>query len=237
MRATRHAAAILLGAAMAFLSAMPAAWARTPQAAEDLNPEAASGTRTRQLARAAHFMMVSANPLATQAGDEMLRRGGSAVDAAIATQLVLNLVEPQSSGIGGGAFMVLYSAATGRIQTYDSRETAPAAARPDRFLDAGGKPLPFAQVVIGRRGERSVEHHHRLRLRHVEHRRDRGLTVQEGLHVLPLGRLVLPRARETRHVARHQRPHLGRGDRADDHEGEVGRVPEPVVVGCQQLLH
>lgn len=77
----------------------------------------------------------------------MLRRGGSVVDAAIATQLVLNLVEPQSSGIGGGAFMVVYSAKDRAIVTYDSRETAPAAARPDRFLDADGKPLPFAQAV------------------------------------------------------------------------------------------
>jgi gamma-glutamyltranspeptidase/glutathione hydrolase len=144
MRACRHAAAFLLAAAMA---AAPAVWARTPQAAEDRNPEAASGTQARELVRAPHYMMVSANPLATQAGEAMLRRGGSVVDAAIATQLVLNLVEPQSSGIGGGAFMVLYSAKTGRIQTVDSRETAPAAARPDRFLDAQGKPLPFAQAV------------------------------------------------------------------------------------------
>ena len=127
--------------------AAPAAWARSPQAVEDRNPEAASGSTSRDLVRAPHYMMVSANPLATDAGDQMLRQGGSVVDAAIATQLVLNLVEPQSSGIGGGAFMVLYSAKTGRIQTYDSRETAPAAARPDRFLDANGKPLPFAQSV------------------------------------------------------------------------------------------
>jgi gamma-glutamyltranspeptidase/glutathione hydrolase len=144
MRACRHAAAILLAATLA---AMPAAWARTPTAAEDRNPEAASGAQARELVRAPHTMMVSANPLATEAGDAMLRAGGSVVDAAIATQLVLNLVEPQSSGIGGGAFLVLYSAKSGRIQTYDSRETAPAAARPDRFLDAEGKPLPFAQSV------------------------------------------------------------------------------------------
>jgi len=148
MRACRHAAAFLLAAALAApLAGVPAAWARTPPAAEDRNPEAASGAQARELVRASRYMMVSANPLATQAGDEMLRRGGSVVDAAIATQLVLNLVEPQSSGIGGGAFMVLYSAKTGRIQTFDSRETAPAAARPDRFLDAEGKPLPFAEAV------------------------------------------------------------------------------------------
>ncbi|WMD18429.1 gamma-glutamyltransferase [Achromobacter seleniivolatilans] len=144
MRACRPVAAFLLAVLMA---TAPAAWPRSFRAAEDQNPEAASGVRAREVVRAQHYMMVSANPLATQAGDEMLSRGGSVVDAAIATQLVLNLVEPQSSGIGGGAFMVMYSAKTGRIQTYDSRETAPAAARPDRFLDAHGKPVPFAQAV------------------------------------------------------------------------------------------
>ncbi|WP_191577771.1 gamma-glutamyltransferase [Achromobacter insolitus] len=146
MRLRRHAA-LLLAAAIAGLPFVSASWARTPPAAEDINPEAASGVQARQLVRAPHFMMVSANPLASRAGEAMLRRGGSVVDAAIATQLVLNLVEPQSSGIGGGAFMVLYSAADGQIRTIDSRETAPAAARPDRFLDAEGKPLPFAQAV------------------------------------------------------------------------------------------
>ncbi len=145
MRLRRHAA-LLLAVAITGLPFIPASLARTP-AAEDLNPEAASGVQTRKLVHAPHFMLVSANPLASRAGEAMLRRGGSVVDAAIATQLVLNLVEPQSSGIGGGAFMVLYSAADGRIRTYDSRETAPATAKPDRFLDAEGKPLPFAQAV------------------------------------------------------------------------------------------
>ncbi|MPT27093.1 MAG: gamma-glutamyltransferase, partial [Achromobacter sp.] len=144
MRVCRAAAALLSAATLA--AAAPA-WARSPAATEDLNPEAATGSQARALVRAPHFMMVAANPLATAAGEEMLRRGGSVVDAAIATQLELNLVEPQSSGIGGGAFMVVYSAKDHRIVTYDSRETAPAAARPDRFLDADGKPLPFAQAV------------------------------------------------------------------------------------------
>lgn len=138
-------AAALMVLAMGTLTSPPS-WALDPVARDDLNPEAATGTSERQLVRAKRFMMVSANPLATQAGYDMLRQGGSAVDAAIATQLVLNLVEPQSSGIGGGAFMVLYAADTGRISTYDSRETAPAAATPDRFLH-NGKPLSFAQSV------------------------------------------------------------------------------------------
>ena len=84
-------------------------------------------------------MVATANPLATDAGDAILRRGGSAVDAAIAVQMVLNLVEPQSSGIGGGAFMLVHDARRKTPLVYDGRETAPAAARPDRFLDAAGR--------------------------------------------------------------------------------------------------
>jgi gamma-glutamyltranspeptidase/glutathione hydrolase len=96
-------------------------------------------------------MVAAANPLAVEAGYRMLRRGGSAVDAAIAVQLVLNLVEPQSSGIGGGAFMLVHDARTRTLVAYDGRETAPGAARPDRFLDADGKPMRFMQAVVGGR--------------------------------------------------------------------------------------
>jgi len=110
-------------------------------------PEAASGRQSRGLAVARHHMVASANPYASEAGREILREGGSAVDAAIAVQLVLNLVEPQSSGIGGGAFLLHFDAATRTIRTYDGRETAPAAAQPNRFLDAAGKPIPFAAAI------------------------------------------------------------------------------------------
>ena len=92
-------------------------------------------------------MIATANPHASQAGLEILRAGGSALDAAIAAQLVLNLVEPQSSGIGGGAFLLYWDAAARRIWAYDGREVAPAAARPERFLGADGKPIPFAAAV------------------------------------------------------------------------------------------
>jgi gamma-glutamyltranspeptidase/glutathione hydrolase len=111
-----------------------------------LEPEAASGRQAKALARAERHMVSSANPHASEAGREMLRRGGSAVDAAIAAALVLNLVEPQSSGIGGGGFVVYYDAASKALATYDGRETAPAAARPERFM-AEGEPMAFGDAV------------------------------------------------------------------------------------------
>ena len=101
--------------------------------------------------RAERYMISTANPLAARAGLEILRAGGSAVDAAIAAQMVLNLVEPQSSGIGGGGFMLHYDAETRRVTAYDGRETAPAAVTPELFLDAGGAPLGFWDAVIGGR--------------------------------------------------------------------------------------
>jgi gamma-glutamyltranspeptidase/glutathione hydrolase len=113
---------------------------------EDINPEAATGLARRELVQAAHYMAVSANPLATRAGAAILAQGGNAVDAAIAMQMVLTLVEPQSSGIGGGAFLVMYDASAGRVRAFDGRETAPAAARGDRFM-SGGKPLAFQDAV------------------------------------------------------------------------------------------
>jgi gamma-glutamyltranspeptidase/glutathione hydrolase len=101
----------------------------------------------RTAATATSYMVAAANPLAVEAGLEILRAGGSAADAAIAVQLVLNLVEPQSSGIGGGGFALHGQAATARLKTYDGRETAPAAARPDRFLD-DGQPLQPADAIF-----------------------------------------------------------------------------------------
>src|SRR5690349_12541991 len=104
-------------------------------------------------ARAEKQLVVSANPYASEAGRKILRAGGSAVDAAIAVQLVLTLVEPQSSGIGGGAFMLAYAPPengdAGVITAYEGRETAPAAATPDMFLGANGRPDSFANVGAG----------------------------------------------------------------------------------------
>ncbi|MAL78863.1 MAG: gamma-glutamyltransferase [Sneathiella sp.] len=95
------------------------------------------------------FMIAAANPLAAEAGRDILARGGSAVDAAIATQMVLTLVEPQSSGIGGGAFMLHFDAADKKLETYDGRETAPASIREDHFLTAEGEAKKFYEAVVG----------------------------------------------------------------------------------------
>ena len=112
-------------------------------------PEAAS-TRTERpvgLAKPAQrFAVTAANPLAAQAGLEMLRAGGSAIDAAIAVQAVLGLVEPQSSGIAGGAFLLHWDGR--QVQAYDGRETAPAAATPEMFLNPDGKPLAMRDAIM-----------------------------------------------------------------------------------------
>ncbi|QEX20609.1 gamma-glutamyltranspeptidase [Hypericibacter adhaerens] len=106
-------------------------------------PEAATGRQSSPAVLAKRHLIVAANPLAAEAGREILRQGGSAVDAAIAAALVLNLVEPQSSGLGGGGFMLAYDAKRKTVQAFEGRETAPAAAKPDRFLGPDGKPLGF----------------------------------------------------------------------------------------------
>ena len=93
-------------------------------------------------------MVAAANPMAVEAGLEVLRRGGSAVDAAIAVQMVLGVVEPQASGIGGGGFLLHYDAATSAIAVYDGRETAPAGASPTMFLGADGKPIGMLGAVV-----------------------------------------------------------------------------------------
>jgi len=112
-------------------------------------------------------MVAAAHPLAAEAGAEVLKRGGSSVDAAVAVQMVLGLVEPESSGLGGGAFMLHWSAAEKMLRAYDGRETAPAAAKPDRFLK-DGKPMAFLEAAVG---GRSVGVPGVLRMLELAHRR------------------------------------------------------------------
>lgn len=108
-----------------------------------------AGAREPVVAR--EFMVVAAHPLAAESGRAVLEKGGHAVDAAVAVQFVLNLVEPQSSGIGGGAFALVWSAEDGVLTSLDGRETAPAAAGPDYFLRPDGTPMDFWEAVIGGR--------------------------------------------------------------------------------------
>lgn len=114
----------------------------------ETQPEGATGrTAERAAAVATKHMVAAANPHAAAAGLAILRAGGSAADAAVATALVLNVVEPQSSGLGGGGFLVHFEPAGGVVTTLDGREAAPMAARPDRYLDPQGRPLGFPAAV------------------------------------------------------------------------------------------
>jgi gamma-glutamyltranspeptidase/glutathione hydrolase len=143
--------------------------------------------------------VIAANPLAARAGMEVLEKGGSAVDAAIAVQAMLSLVEPQSSGIGGGAFLNYYNAQTQRLTIYDGREVAPAQATPGMFLDSAGKPLPFEQAVLSGRATGVPGVVAMLAMAHREHGKlawrtlfgSAERTADEGFVVSPrLGRLL-----------------------------------------------
>jgi gamma-glutamyltranspeptidase/glutathione hydrolase len=127
-------------------AALPAMPARADTLAQ---PERASALLAKPGWATHTFAVAAANPLATQAGLEILQAGGSAVDAAIAVQMVLTLVEPQSSGIGGGAFLLHFDG--NATEAFDGRETAPAGATPALFLDAAGRPLTFINAVVGGR--------------------------------------------------------------------------------------
>lgn len=136
------------------LSMVAAAFAlagcHTPVTEQPPAPELGSGYRSDLVTQhAERHMAAAANPLAAEAGREMLRQGGSAIDAAIAMQAVLTLVEPQSSGIGGGAFIMLWDGQT--VHAYDGRETAPAGATERLFLKADGTPMAFPEAQIGGR--------------------------------------------------------------------------------------
>lgn len=121
------------------------------RAEEPAFPEADSGIAAKSLARAGHFMVATAHPEASRIGYEILKAGGSAADAAVAVQLALGLVEPQSSGIGGGAFVLYWDAASQTLTTFDGRETAPATAGPDLFLRPDGTPMGRMEAMVGGR--------------------------------------------------------------------------------------
>jgi gamma-glutamyltranspeptidase/glutathione hydrolase len=119
-----------------------------PRAPADPAPQSAAGVAAAKPGVAG---VAAANPYAVDAGLEILAAGGGAADAAVAIQAMLGLIEPQSSGIGGGGFMLYYDAATRRITAFDGREVAPKSASPGMFLDAGGEPMPYREAVLSGR--------------------------------------------------------------------------------------
>ncbi|WP_223450252.1 MULTISPECIES: gamma-glutamyltransferase [unclassified Pseudomonas] len=171
MFSTLHLSRYRLSALSLIASALIlAACSAPPSSTLPVAPETASGYRTDlQTRHASKHMAAAANPLAAEAGRAMLRQGGSAIDAAIAMQAVLTLVEPQSSGIGGGALIVLWDGKN--VRTYDGRETAPAGATEKLFLQADGKPMPFTQAQIGGRSVGTPGVLRALELAHQKHGR------------------------------------------------------------------
>ena len=161
----RNSIAILVGF---FTFALIAFSAIGQEASDQVSPEFSSGSTAKQLVKGSTHMVSSANPHASRAGDLILREGGNAIDAMVAIQLVLGLVEPQSSGLGGGAFLVYFDADKNRLTTFDGRETAPLAATPDMFLDDTGQPMYFFDAAIG---GRSVATPGTVKLLHEIHQR------------------------------------------------------------------
>ncbi|MBL0917747.1 MAG: gamma-glutamyltransferase family protein [Hydrogenophaga sp.] len=215
------------------LALLLAACAQPPAAPPQ--PEAASGLSAKPGWSFERAAVAAANPLAADAGAQILRAGGSAVDAAIAVQMVLTLVEPQSSGIGGGAFLLHWDGR--RVQAFDGRETAPAAVNERLFLDAQGTPLPFEQAVasglsVGTPGVVPM-----LALAHRQHGRlpwarlfepaitlaDHGFAVSPRLHTLLAAEKALP----ADPVAR---AYFYRADGSPHPVGHVLRNPELAVV-------
>ena len=148
---------------------------------------------------AAQPFVIAANPLAAEAGIAVIKRGGTAIDAAIAVQAMLSLVEPQSSGVGGGAFIHYLDAATGKLTIYDGREVAPAQASSTMFLDSQGKPLPMGEAMLSGRATGVPGALAALRLAYLDHGRlqwrslfgDAERTAEQGFTVSPrLARMV-----------------------------------------------
>jgi gamma-glutamyltranspeptidase / glutathione hydrolase len=187
---------------LATSAALAAAFLSSPAWSQDTlqkAPEAATGYQEKAGWAASHYMVAAANPLAVDAGYQMLKKGGSAIDAAIATQLVLTLVEPQSSGIGGGAFLMYYDGK--KVQAFDGRETAPAAANEHLFQHADGTPMSRTEGIVGGRSTGAPGVLRMLALAHKQHGRlpwktlfqpaidlsANGFHVSERLHKLLAG--------------------------------------------------
>ena len=178
--------------ALVLFAALSSAQAQDPQ------PETGTGWQDKQSVTGHRFMVAAANPHAVRAGYDVLKAGGTAADAAVAVQLVLNLVEPQSSGIGGGAFLLYWDAATKTLHTIDGREIAPAKATPKRFLEADGTAMKFSKALIG---GHSVGVPGTLRLLEAMHRRfgkaDWAKLIEPAIALSEQGFPISPRLAES----------------------------------------
>lgn len=170
-------------------------------------------------------MVVAANPLASEAGAKVLRDGGSAIDAAIAVQAVLGLVEPQSSGLGGGAFMVVYDPKTGKVWNYNGRETAPADITPALFLDANGKPLRYFDGIASGRSTGVPGAVAMLHMAHNDYGKLAwGTQFEDAINLAENGFTVSPRMADI--VGRMSKFVLGRQGAARDYFFETdGKTP------------
>ncbi len=186
-------------------------------------PEAASGWTAKPGWSTKRFAVAAANPLATEAGVQILRAGGSAVDAAIAVQMVLGLVEPQSSGIAGGAFLLHHDGR--QVEAFDGREVAPAAADERLFLDAVGKPLAFDDAVVG---GRSVGTPGVLRMLEMAHRQHGKLPwpslFEPAIRLAEAGFPVSPRL----HAQLAGDPHLRKDPTAAAYFYRADDTPHPI---------
>ena len=193
-----------------------------------LLPEAASGTTEKVGWSTRRFAVAAANPLASHAGYQVLQAGGSAVDAAVAVQMVLTLVEPQSSGIGGGAFLLHFNGKD--VEAYDGRETAPAGADERLFLGADGKPLPFYDAVVG---GRSVGVPGAVRMLEMAHRQHGRLPwaqlLQPAITLAETGFQISPRLHTQ---LRAGSPHLQHLDERRPSTAELGAAPAPLFPGA-----
>ena len=188
-----------------------------------VQPEAASGYTEKPGWQTSRFAVAAANPLATDAGYQVLKAGGSALDAAIAVQMVLALVEPQSSGIGGGALLLHFDGQS--VQAYDGRETAPAAADEDLFLKPDGKPMAFIDGVVGGRSVGVPGAVRMLELAHRQHGRLPWASLfQPAITLAGQGFKVSPRL----HTLLRADPHLRQDPAAAAYFYDAKGQPWPV---------
>jgi len=223
----------LAGLLAAGLAAGACAAASVPAAPEfDANPEAQTAYQPKQAVMGRRFMAAAAHPLATAAAYRVLERGGSAIDAAIAAQMMLGLVEPQSSGLGGGAFLLYYDARQDRVTVFDGRETAPAAASDDRFMQ-GSRPMRFGDAVDN---GRSVGVPGMLRALELAHRRHGRLpwrtlfddAIERARHGFPVSQRLAALLRGNDRLAAQPaaRAYFFHADGSPRREGELLRNPE-----------